>query len=431
MKAEIEEAGPCRKILRVDAPADAVIPEYDRIVNEFAAVARVPGFRPGRAPVAVVEKRFAKSIVEETKDRLVPKFYREALKERSVNPVSIVEVSEVAFDKADGISFKVTVDVAPDFKLPKYTKIKLKENEAKVDDAEVEKSLGELRERLARFEDVSGRASSDGDLVQVDYRSECEGKPVGAGVPDCAGLGEGKDFWVLLGEPEFLPGFRAGLAGMQVDEERQVQVAFPADYHVKAVAGKVATYTVKLKAIRQKVLPALDAEFLKRFEVENESGLREKIRAELLVAATESEKNRLKDEIAKFLIEKTELDLPQSVVEQETELIARDMVQRSVMQGATREQILEQRDNILSAATRSSAERVKLAYILSRIADEEKIEVADADVDARIEAMARRYRTPAEKLKADLEKRNRIEGLRTEVRAEKTMDLLLEKARVK
>ena len=431
MKVKVENTGSCRKVLHIEAAADDIAADYGAVLKVYRAKGRVSGFRQGKAPADVVEKKFAKSIEEDVKERVVPQLYRKALAEEKIVPVAVVEVSEVDFGKERGVSFDVIVDVAPDFKVPRYKKISLRGERVEVKDEEVEKSFGRLLDACARYEDVSGRPVGADDMVLIDYRGECDGKPVADLASDCSGLGEGKDFWTVAGEPEVLPGFGVALQGLQVGEEKAVEVRFPDDYHVKSAAGRTATYHVTLKGMREKVTPEVDAEFLKRFEVESEAELRTKVSEDLMATAEREEAARLKNEIAKYLLAKTRIELPQAVVEQETKLAAQGMVREIAMRGATREQIEAQKDGILKAATTSSQDRVKLSYILSRIAAAESIDVEDAEVDRRVAALAQNYRMTVKDLRERLEKRNGIENLRHEIRAEKTLDHLLEQAKVK
>jgi trigger factor len=245
------------------------------------------------------------------------------------------------------------------------------------------------------------------------------------------GLAEGKDFLVLLGGKELLPGLTAGLVGAGLGESREIEISFPEDHQSAAIAGKTALYKIEVKGIRGKIVPDFDEEILKELEVDSESALREKVRAQLVDAAQREERERLRNEIGKFLLDKTDFDLPQSIVDQETNLAAQHMVRRIAGQGATRAQIAEQQQSILTAAEQSSKDRVKLSYILSRIADEEGISVADDEINERIETMASHYGMPPEHMRAELEKRNAIEHMKSDLRGEKTVDLLLEHAKIK
>lgn len=431
MKVSFEDAGPCRKAIHIDVPATEAMPEYEEVVQLYVRAAPVKGFRQGKAPRSVVEKRFSRDIVEETKDRLLPRLYQRALEQESVRPVAIVDLSDVTFDRQKGMHFKVTVDVPPQFKLPKYKKISLKGQPVEVKEEQVSAAIQQLLESRAHFEDAAARPAREGDLACVDYQGECEGKPVEEIVRDVPAVGKNADFWVYLGAPELLPGLAKGMVGMVKDEERRIPVAFPGDYRVAALAGKSATYTVRVKGIRERVLPKLDKELLTQLGVDSEDALKQKVRENLLQAAEANEKSRLKERIAEFLLQETKLDVPQTVVEHRTNQTIQNIVRGILSEGGTREDIQKQRDQILSAAARSAADRVKLSYILSRIADEETIQVTDAEVEERMKGIATRNGIPLERLKAALSKDGAEENLKSDIRADKAMDFLLENAKVK
>lgn len=433
MKVTVEDAGPCRKLLSVHAPPDAIRSEYERIVEVYRTQGKVPGFRPGRAPAAVAERHYARQITEDAKERLIPELYRKAIEEQGISVVAVVGVRDVTLDKAHGCAFRATLDVAPQFKLPKYRKLSLRGRKVEVTGEEQDAALQRLRESRARFEDVTGRPVRSGDLVSIDYAGLCDGRPVGELAPDCTGLGEGQEFWVLTGEEQqqFLPGFSDALTGLETGGEKDITVSFPADYHVAAVAGREALYHVTVRAVRERVLPELDAAFLKELGMDSEEALRERIRGDLAAAAEQEERGRLKDEIARQLVEKTSFDLPQTVVAQETDLTVRGIVRRITMEGGSRQQIEERSREIVQSAAETSQERVKVSYILSRIADEEGIAVEDSEVDERIALLAGRYGMPVERFRAELERRNGVEGLKSELRSERTLEALLETAKVK
>ena len=431
MNVKVTDAGPCRKVLEVQAPPEAVAGEYDQTVRAFATMAKLPGFRPGKAPLTIVEKHYAKQIADEARDRLVPQFYHQALKEKGLKPVSIVDVKDVVFAKASGLAFHVTVDVAPEIKLPKYKGIPLKPEPVVVADEQVDGTVLRMRERLARFEPAAGRPAQASDLLRVDFDATVDGRPFAEVAPLEKALGEARDFLIYLGEPEFLPGFAKGLTGASAGDTRDLAVMFPADYQVKTLAGRQAQYRVTVKDLQQRVLPELTAEFLKHFEVETEQGLRERIRTQLLEHAQQNEDARQKDEVAKFLLEKTEFELPQSIVDRETQHTVRNMLQDISRRGASREQIVAQQEGIVNEATRNSTERVKLTYILERIADDETITASDEEVEERLKQMAAQYQIPVARLREDIEKRGSLENLRSEVQAQKTLTFLQKEAKVK
>ena len=431
MDIKMEDAGPCRKLMHINASAETVADDYAELVNDFKSQASVPGFRQGKAPSGIVEKKYGKHIVDEAKERLVPVFYRKALEQEGIEPVAIVEVKDVTFAKEQGLAFNVTIDVRPEFKMPKYKKISIREEAIVVSDEDVASTLDRLREQGGRFEDVTDRAAQVSDLLKIDYSGTCDSKPLAEVVPDNTALGGSEDFVVLLSEPELIPGFTAGLSGAEIGETRELEVDFPDDYRVPEVAGKHAVYTVHVKGIQERLPADMDEHFLKLFEVDSESALREKIREELLGNADAREKRRQKDEIAKYLLEKTQLDLPQSIVENEKRNIVRGMLEEFSRRGATQEQIQEQQESILSDATRTSTERVKLSYILNRVADEEDVTAGEEEVNARIAAMAQQYRVTPDQLRQRMEERDDVDSLRNNIRTEKALDRVLEHAKIK
>jgi trigger factor len=431
MKCATEKAGICRKIITVTAGDDEVAPEYGNVLKRYVAAARIDGFRKGKAPAAIVEKSFARDILEETKSRLVPQFYRAALKQEEIAAVAIVDVQDVQIARGRGLSFRVVVDVAPDFKLPKYRKIAIKRANVDVTDDQVNESFNRLRESSSRFVDVAGRGVKKGDFIRCDFRGECEGRPFAELGKEAAIFGEAKDFSLLVGGADLVPGFSDGVIGAEVGQEKAASIRFPDDFRVKPLGGKSAVFKFIVNSIREKTLPEIDQEFLKRFGVESESVLKDKIRDDLRRFSEERGKENEKSEIINALLDQTEIDVPQSIVEQERSMMIREIVNRIAMQGATKEQIEGRRNDILDTATRSSLERVKTSYILSRIAEEEKIGVNDDEVSGRVTALAARYEMQPERLRAELEKRNSMEGLKSDIKAEKTLEFLRVNAKIK
>lgn len=429
MKVKVEKAGPCRKMLGVEIPADAVSAEFAKVIDTWTGAARIPGFRKGKAPRSLVEGHFAREIEAEVKERLIAGSYREALKQEALDPVSILDLA-VTLAKGKTMTYKVTLDVPPEFKLPRYKGLSLKGNPLAVTDDMVQKRLDQLLDQLAKYEPAEERPVQKSDLAQIDYEGTCDGKPVGDLDKQAAGLGQGKDFWVMADENAFLPGFETGLLGMSVGDSREISVTFPPDFKVKILAGRQALYRVALKAIREKKRPAVDAALLKEFQVETEVALRTKLREALLAEARFREKEQLKDEVCRLLLGKTALDLPESIVQEETRHMFASIVRDNLMRGVSREQVAGQRDQLLSVATKSAEDKVKLGYILHRIAEEEKIAVEDAEEHDAIQRMATRYRVTPDELRKTLEEKKELESVRHEIRMNKTLDMILANAKV-
>lgn len=428
MKVETQPSGACRVKMIVNAEASETRPDYEEIVGIYVKQGRLPGFRPGKAPRPVVERHYRPQIDGDVRSRLIGKFYQQARKQSGIKPVAVVDVTDVIFSPETGISFVAVVDVAPDFKLPKYKKIPLKIETPTVTDEQVTTQVDRLRNYLARFDDASDQAAAKGDLVCLDYTATSDGKPLKEVAPDVGPLAEGTDAWMQLSDPEQIPGIVEAVVGAKGGETRELKMKFEKDFHVEALRGKKAVYSIDVKQVRRRVMPA-DEDVCKRLGIENMETLRANSRKELLSQAEAQEQERQRNEVIDFLLKRTDFDLPQSVVAEETNLTVRGMLRDVVRRGATREDIEKNRDAILGAATTASKDRVRLRYILSRIADEEKIEATDDEVGQRLDDLARQYRTTPDKLRADLEERQGMEALRSDLRAEKALAKLIADAK--
>ncbi len=424
MKVTVEKSGPCRNTLRVELPADQGEAEYERVAAAFVKASRLPGFRQGRAPRPLVERRYAREIEAETKDRLVAQTYPAALRQAGIHPVAVLDL-QVVFRRGAAAQYTVVLDVPPEFKLPKYKGIPVKGRPIEVNDEAVNQALAEWLDRIARYEPAAPRPVAANDLVRVDYEGRMDGKPLASLGASVAGVAQASNFWAVVGTTTFLPGFDEGLVGLSVGEHREISVTFPAGYRVQALAGRTAQYRVHVKEIREKHLPALDADLFKQAGVESEAALRARIRADLEADMRRRETERLKEDIAQYLLAKTSLDLPESLVQEETRAMYVSLVRDTLMRGASREQLQESRKSLVEAAARSAGEKVKLGYILHRIAEEEHIDVEPAELDQAVETLSARTRMDAGALRRELEEKKELDALRHQVRMRKTLDALL------
>lgn len=433
MKVTVERESGCRRRLRIEVDRAVVDAELGRVTTEYAQAVTLPGFRKGRAPAAVVERHLSADIAEEARKRLVSDACRDALQAEKIDPVGVVGVQNVAVEKGAPLVFTVTVDVVPEFSLPNYRGLALTGRSVAVPDTEVEAAIERIRNRAATFvEAAADTPAAKGDMVQVNYSATCNGTPVKKLVPgDAAVLGEGQGVWMAAGEPGFIPGLEGVLLGIRKGETRKAAVKFPADFRVAALAGHEGTYALAATAVRSKALPELNEEFAKQFGATTVEDLKAKARSGLQRAAEEQDRTGLKDEISRILVESTAMELPESVVQDETRHIVRDVVTENTMRGVPRQRIEEHREDIVGAAEKSSQARVKLTFILDRIADKENIKVEPAEMDAHLASLALRYGTEKEALKADLEKNDAVSGMERSLRASKTLDFILASAVVK
>lgn len=430
MKVETQNAGPCRVRLIVKAEADETRKDFADIIGAYLKASRIPGFRVGKAPLSAVEQHYRREIDGDVRKHLVGKFSSLAISEAKLAMVAVVNLTDVIQSPSTGISFVLTVDVAPEFKLPKYHKIPLKVEDVVVNEDEVDSQLMRLRNAISQFNEVADTALADGDLACVDYTAVCDGKPLKDVAGECGKLSEASKEWVQVAEPEFIPGLALALKGLKAGETKTIKVKFSKDFQIEAVRGLTVIYSVKIGAVRQRVLPT-DEELCKRLGMETLDVMRTHIRQDALTAAQAREQSRQQQEIIEYLLRKTDFVLPQSQVAEETQQTVRGMLQNIMKNGGKREDIEKNRETILENAANASKDRIRVRYILARIAEEEKIEVTAMELDARIIELAQRYRMPVEDLRVNIEKQHGIETLRADIRAEKALDLVVANAKTK
>src|SRR5438309_6396203 len=262
MKVEVEKQPPGVATLRIELPPDAVRKEWDSIADNYSRHARIPGYRPGKAPRQVIEKKFRKEIQDEVTKTLVSRGYHEAIAEKQLRVVSLTDLGDVEFGEDRSMRFRATVVTAPEFELPDYKSVPVQLPDLAVTEAEVDTALERLRDQAADFVDVPERPLAMGDFAVIDFTGAIDGIPISEIVPEASqNLHGGKKFWLHLAPENFLPEFCAQIVGMQPGETRSVQVPFPAEFPVPEIAGKKADYAVTLNEIKEKILPAVDDAF--------------------------------------------------------------------------------------------------------------------------------------------------------------------------
>jgi trigger factor len=400
-------------------------------IQAFSKGAKIPGFRPGRAPAAMVQRHYSKEIAEEIRDRLVARGYHDAVNENKLAVAELLDVTEAQYVAGQPLSYSVTVDVPPQIELPDYKGIALTGTKVAVRDDEVEGTLKGMLERQAKFEDVTGRAVQKGDLVQVDYVGTSEGRPVAEVAPGAAGLGKMDGYWMLVeDEHALLPGLGEALIGANAGETKQVVVKFPAEFGRKELAGKTADYTVSIKAIRERKLPANYESLLKPFGVADEAQLRERIRKDLEVLKQDNEQRKRRDATAQWLLSNVIFDVPESIVQRETQNTVYDVVSQNVRRGIAQTEIEAHRGEIFETAKRTASSEVKLRYILHKVAEVENLDVNAAELEAEIGRLATQSRLTPLQARTQLQKNGRLDGLREMLKRDKALDFVLAQAKV-
>jgi len=423
VNVSVENLAPCKKLVRVELDATAVNTAFDAVTKDYQKQAALPGFRPGKAPLPMVVKKYDAEIKDEAKRKLIGDAYRKAIDEQKLQVVGYPDIEEVQFGRGQSLQFTATIETAPDFQLPEYKGLPATLETKSVTDADVERALDLLRGQHANYNTVA-RPLASGDIAVVNYTGTCEGKVITELAPTAKGLTEQKNFWVETTEGKFIPGFAEQLIGASASDKRTVNVEFPADFVTKELQGKKGVYEVELVEVKEKSLPTLDDELAKKFGAENLEALKVGVRADLENELKYLRSKNLRGQLVRALLGKVNFDLPESAVANETRNVVYDLVRQNTQRGIARELIENQKDEIYAMAAGNAKERVKLAFVVGRIAEQEKIQASQEDVIKRAQQLAMMYQTPFEQFIKDLQKRNGVNELYEQVLHEKVLELL-------
>jgi len=425
----VENLAPCKKLVRVEVEPQKVDETFDLVAKDFQREASLPGFRPGKAPRDMVLRKYTKEIEEETKRKLISESYKKAVDEQKLDVLGYPDIEEIQFARGQALQFAATIETAPEFELPEYKGIPIKKENRTVTDEDMTHALDALRQPQAKFDTVD-RPGQTGDILVVNYTGTVEGKPITETAPTAKGLTEQKAFWVELGGNAFLPGFSEQLMGSKAAEKRTVTVDFPADFVTPALSGKHGIYEVEVVEVRQKVLPALDDAFAKAYGAENLDKLRDGVRKDLENELEFKQRSGVRNQLVRSLLNRVNFELPESAVARETRNVVYDIVRENANRGISRDTIEQQKDQIYSAATQGAKERVKVAFLLQKIAEKEDIKVAQEEIAQRINTLAARYQISPQKFLQDLQKRNGLIEIYDQVMNEKVVDLLEKNAQI-
>ncbi len=433
MKVEIKNTSDTRKVATVSFAADEVAKEEKEVLQLFAEHAKIPGFRPGKAPAQVIRTRFGEKIKEEWLNRLSAAA-RDAvldLDELRVHQLLKIEPGEILVEAP--LDVVVTLDVEPDFDLPEYENFKVEVASDDPEDKDIEDLLESWRQQRANFAVVE-RAVEKGDYVKCSYDGTIDGQSVGELVPDKPIFGKQANTWEEAGAENGIgiPAVIEGLIGMKAGDSKSCEADFPEDFEDPRLAGKQALYEVEVHEVRHKELPAEDDEtFLKSMEVENVDALREKAEVEAKNQRERANENAKRRQVREQLMEDVEIELPQASIEAETQEIFRSMVDENLRRGVGQEDLESHRDEMYERAGVGARETVKLRIILGRIAEKEELEVSKEELTQVIATQAMMSGTdPQEHFNALQQDRARLAHLHRQVLFDKTLALLTQKASV-
>lgn len=429
MKISLENMGGCRRRLKGEIPADVVLQAEEKVTLSFQKSARLPGFRPGHAPLDMVRRRYAPDIQKELQESLLRDGLSHAVEKEKLHLVHDPAVEEANFEKDKKFKFILRLDLAPEFKLPVAKGLKIaQKSPAPVSEGDVQSSLDRLAEPMAHFHPLPPRPAQAGDYAVLDFVGTCQGRKILELAPQAGQVGEAKKLWVLLQPDAFLPGFVPALFGMNPGETRSVEVKFPDDFPHVPLQKQTGIYQVTLLELKERHVPAVDEAFCqenyKMPKAELESRLRQDLTATRL-SAHRAEESRA---VTQALLASTKMDVPEPLLDEERRRLVARLVEENQRRGVSHEELIKHKDDILKTAGQNAEENIKLSFLLRKIAESEGLRVEEGEVVQEIAILAAQSGQDARLFAKRLQKSNVLPSLADTLLRRKTVDFLLQHA---
>ena len=416
----------CKREIELEIPAENVQKAAEKVARDIARVARVPGFRPGKAPVTLVRRRFAGDIEGEVVQSLVPEYLEKALDEKKLIPVTRPAVDRVHFKEGEPLRFRAVFEVLPAFDLGDYKNLQVQLDEIRIGDEQVDKALDEMRERAATYVPVEGRPAQDGDYVLI----KLVGAPAGGGE-----MIQADNVLCHLGSEETLESFTTNLRGTNPGESRKFESRYPDDYPDPKLAGKTYNYSVDVQGIKEKKLAELNDEFAK--EAAGEQGgvttleeLRKKIRENLDAVKEQQQNAQAREKILELLVKQHDFPVPDALVENQMDVRLERVVRSLAARGVDPRAVNVDWVSLRRRQREGAESDVKAELLLDRIATAENIEATDEDAEKEIAALAERSGESATALRARLTKEGALDRIKSKLRSDKTVEWLYRTTRI-
>jgi len=435
MKSDLIDVSETRKNLRIEIPSDVVSAEIDRVAHDYSRKARIPGFRPGKAPARVIKQRFKDQILTDVAHDLIPRAIDDAMRERGVEPVDTPDVRDVVVEEGQALTFTASFDTLPSFDPGEYSTLSLKRVSVSVSEEDVERALERLRQRAARYEPVEGRSAEEGDTLVVDldrHQAPAASEPGQEARPPLKPKPEThKDVSIEIGSSANPPGFDEQLFGLDVGASKQFTVHYPADHPVTELAGTAVAYNITVKSIKRRVVPELDDELAKDLgEFETLDALRSRVRQDLEHESRHAAARDERADLMKQLAARLPFEVPASLIEREIERRIEDFARRLIDQHIDPRQANIDWNAFRDSQREPAKEAVAGALVLDEVARREGLDPTEAEVDQEIERYGERTGRTATAVRAALEKEGGLSRVYSGLRREKSIDFLMARATI-
>ena len=413
-----------KREISVEIPAAEVARETELQIQRYQKSARLPGFRAGHVPASIIKQRFGDGLKNDVAEALIPKYFRREAEKLGLIPVSQPRVTDLHIHDGEPLTFKASFEVLPEIQVEGYKDLRADKPEIAVTDEEIEQALASLREQHATYTTVEGRALAEGDFAQASM----DGKPKdGKDVADAkANPVHMDDVLIEIGGKNTVAEFSQHLTGASSGDERTFDVSYAEDTSDKRLAGKTFVYTVKVNGIKQKSLPELSDDFAKELgEFTSLDAVRQQIRDNMEAEKRHTAEHAAKDKLVAELVKRNDFEVPESLVDRQIDLRLERGLRALAAQGMKMEDLKKMDLPRLRAGQREQAVHdVKSSLLLERIADLEKIEVSDEEVQREVEALAKQSKQTSEAVQARLTQDGGLDRIRNRIRSEKTLDFL-------
>lgn len=420
MKVAVEELEACKRRLAVEAPVDVVQKEWERAYGRVQKQARLPGFRKGHVPRSLVKLHFADDVRREVAEHLIPDVYRQALTEARIDPVNEPDLQEVKLEENSPLSFVAVVEVKPAIALADYKGLDVQHAPPPVSDEDVARTIEQMREQQAEFRSVE-RAAAEGDLVIVDYTL----------APEAHDPTTANGYHFVVGGGNVVPEIDAAVVGMRAGEKKEIELRFPDDHRMESLRGKGGTASLKVSEVKEKILPALDDDFAKSLgQFDTLEALRAEVRTQLEARREVEQRRELEDKLVEGALKRHEFTVPEAMVMRQIAHQVEHARERLRRQGVDPDGVQWDYQKLIGELRPGAEQAVRRALLLEAIADKEALTVADGDLDAEVDKIAKASQRPAPAVRRMMEKSGDLDSLRHGLRERKTLDFLIQHASI-
>lgn len=407
-----------KREIAVEVPAQEVQRETEVLIQKYQKLARLPGFRKGHVPASIIRQRFSEDIKTEVVEALVPRYFRQEAEKQGLVPVSQPRVTDLYIHDGEPLRFKASFEILPEINVEGYKDLRADKPVIEVTDEEVQQALNHLQEQHATFDAIEGRALADGDFAQVslDGRQKAgEGQPVHM-----------DDVLVEIGGKNTMPEFTEHLRGASAGDEKTFEVKYPEDSNDQRLRGKTFDYTVKVLSLKKKNLPELNEAFAKELgDFTGIDDVKKRVRENMEAEKKHTAEHEAKDKLVAELVKRNDFEVPEAMVDRQIDVRLERGLRALASQGMRAEDMKKMDLNRLRSGQRDQAvQEVKASLLLDRIADLEKVEVSDEEIDHEIEALALQTKQTSEAVRARLTRDGALDRIRNRIRNEKTLNFL-------